>query len=247
MLPRYARSQVIEALRPHNLTLPNLASISAQQIGGFVSAGAHGTGASIPPVDDFVLDMTLVTPRLGCVRLSRSDSGLHKLAFNMVRVGLGAFGVAAEYTLSCVPAHDLLETTTVMTRGEAVENLPRLIKEHKHMRYMWIPYEDAVVVVTNDPASGPTTPSPPPPPSDRDPLGPLRSLLLSASADLSPSAIETMGMGELRDALLDIDPLDVEWVKKVNKVEHEFWKRVRAHSLFSPNELLMPPLLIRLN
>lgn len=38
-------SQVIEALRPHGLTLPNLASIAEQQIGGFVSVGAHGTGA----------------------------------------------------------------------------------------------------------------------------------------------------------------------------------------------------------
>lgn len=47
-------SQVIEALRQHGLTLPNLASIAEQQIGGFCSVGAHGTGATIPPCDEFV-------------------------------------------------------------------------------------------------------------------------------------------------------------------------------------------------
>lgn len=55
--------------RSHGLTLPNLASIAGeQQVGGFVSAGAHGTCASIPPVDEFFTSLTLVTPsRVGCL------------------------------------------------------------------------------------------------------------------------------------------------------------------------------------
>ena len=48
--------QVLEALAPHGLTLENLASIAAQQIGGFEQVGAHGTGASLPPVDEQVLE-----------------------------------------------------------------------------------------------------------------------------------------------------------------------------------------------
>lgn len=47
--------QVVEALRPYGLTLPNLASIAEQQMGGFVAVGAHGTGATIAPVDHYVL------------------------------------------------------------------------------------------------------------------------------------------------------------------------------------------------
>ena len=35
----------------HGLTLENLASIAEQQVGGFVSVGAHGTGARLPSVD----------------------------------------------------------------------------------------------------------------------------------------------------------------------------------------------------
>ena len=55
-------SEVVEALRPHGLTLQNYASIAEQQIGGFVQVGAHGTGAAIPPVDEQVVRLKLHTP-----------------------------------------------------------------------------------------------------------------------------------------------------------------------------------------
>ena len=55
-------SQVIDELRKYNLTLPNLASIAEQQMGGFIQVGAHGTGAQISPVDDFVTKLKMVTP-----------------------------------------------------------------------------------------------------------------------------------------------------------------------------------------
>ena len=62
--------QVVEALREHNLTLQNFASIREQAIGGFVQVSAHGTGATIPPVDEQVIAMTLVTPGQGTLHLS---------------------------------------------------------------------------------------------------------------------------------------------------------------------------------
>lgn len=62
--------QVVESLRPHGLTLQNFASIREQAIGGFIQVGAHGTGASIPPVDQQVVAMKLVTPALGTLELS---------------------------------------------------------------------------------------------------------------------------------------------------------------------------------
>lgn len=62
--------QVVEALRPHGLTLQNFASIKEQAIGGFIQVGAHGTGATIPPVDEQVVAMKLVTPALGTLELS---------------------------------------------------------------------------------------------------------------------------------------------------------------------------------
>ena len=157
----------------------------------------------------------------------------------MCRVGLGVFGVVAEYTLKCIPSHRLLEHTTVLTRAEAVEQLPSLLKGHKHMRYMWIPYEDAVVVVTNDPFDASVDPLPQAPLSPKDPLAPFRDLLKSHPNKVQTlDQIDGMGMGELRDSLLDLDPLSTEWVKKVNAAEHKFWKNACGYRYLPSDQLL---------
>ena len=64
--------EVVDAIRPHGLTLQNYASIAEQQVGGFLQVGAHGTGASIPPVDEQVVRLKLHTPALGPLELSES-------------------------------------------------------------------------------------------------------------------------------------------------------------------------------
>ena len=71
---------MVAALRPHNLTLQNYASIAEQQVGGFiqvpfrpsvvqshadglyVQVGAHGTGATVPPVDQTVSNACCRSP-----------------------------------------------------------------------------------------------------------------------------------------------------------------------------------------
>lgn len=133
-------SQVLDALRPHGLTLPNLASIAEQQIGGFVSVGAHGTGALIPPCDEFVTALTIVTPsENGVVKMTEAT---HGQLFRLARLGLGGLGILSEVTLKVIPAHRLVEQTSVLSRSEAKKQLPTLLKRHKHIRYMWVPYED---------------------------------------------------------------------------------------------------------
>lgn len=75
-----------------------------------MQVSAHGTGAGIPPVDEQVVAMTLVTPGQGTLQLSaEQDPELFRLA----RVGLGALGVVTDVTLQCVPVHRLLEHTFV--------------------------------------------------------------------------------------------------------------------------------------
>ena len=66
--------EVVEALRPHGLTLQNYASIAEQQISGFVQVGAHGTGAAVPPVDEQVVRLRLHTPALGALELSEASN-----------------------------------------------------------------------------------------------------------------------------------------------------------------------------
>ena len=255
-------SQVIEALREHDLTLPNLASIAEQQIGGFVSVGAHGTGATIPPCDDFVTGLTLITPsEHGVVKMSEKT---HGPLFRLARLGLGGLGILSEVTLRVVPAHRLVEQTIVLTRDEAKKQLNRLLKRHKHIRYMWIPYEDAVVVVTNDeetnlPLLGAGTEI-----SDgkggrkkivtdfdvqerysrKDQLEPLHKLLVDLlksrpDIDIDDDVINAMGFGDLRDMILALgNMLDPDHIKRCNKAEKEFWTKAQGLRILPSDQLL---------
>ncbi|KAJ7527041.1 hypothetical protein O6H91_16G033700 [Diphasiastrum complanatum] len=140
--------QVVEELKPHGLTLQNFASIKEQQIGGFIQVSAHGTGAVIPPVDEQVISLKLVTPALGTLELSpQSNADL----FYLARCGLGALGVVAEATLQCVPRHRLLEYTFATNVKEIRKKHKKWLQENRHLRYMWIPYTDTVVVVQSNP------------------------------------------------------------------------------------------------
>ncbi|CAM9141446.1 unnamed protein product, partial [Chrysoparadoxa australica] len=230
--------QVVDALKPFGLTLQNFASISEQQVGGFISVGAHGTGANIPPVDDQVVAMEIVTPGLGTIELSlESNSEL----FHLAKVSLGALGVVTHVTLKCVPLERLREETKVMTRSEVAAQHESLLRNNKHLRYMWIPYTDKVVVVTCNSMMSRRTTIPPSylvtcegaeehaegPEDSEDKaaaLEPLQQLLRSIQhKDISH--MEHMGFAELRDKLLEVDPLNKHWVAKCNQAEAEFWTR----------------------
>lgn len=116
---------VVEALRPHGLTLQNFASVREQQIGGFTQVSAHGTGATLPPVDQQIVSLRLVAAGLGPATMLSASDPAQRNVFDMVKVGLGSMGVATEFTLQCVPAHRLLETTFVATRAEVARKHSR--------------------------------------------------------------------------------------------------------------------------
>ncbi|XP_056158309.1 L-galactono-1,4-lactone dehydrogenase, mitochondrial isoform X3 [Syzygium oleosum] len=111
--------QLVDGIKEHGLTLQNFASIREQQIGGIVQVGAHGTGARLPPIDEQVISMKLVTPAKGTIEVSKEkDPEL----FYLARCGLGGLGVVAEVTLQCVDRQELVEHTTVSTMQEIKKN-----------------------------------------------------------------------------------------------------------------------------
>jgi L-galactono-1,4-lactone dehydrogenase len=224
-------------------------------MGGFVQVGAHGTGRSIAPVDHYVTQLKLVTPSRGLITLSEQDDDPE--LFHLAKVGLGCLGVVVQVTMSCIPAHFLREQTVVLTRQQAREQLNQLLAEHKHVRYMWIPYTDAVVCVTNDPVVPESTdrnknrglfawnakpPQDQKSTSDDERLGPLTDLLFQVTAASSEpqtrASIQGMGFAEIRDLLLAVNPLDVEHVKRCNEAEAEFWKRSQGSVVRPSDELL---------
>jgi L-galactono-1,4-lactone dehydrogenase len=232
-----ARVQAVaDALRPHGLTLQNYASIREQTVGGFTQVSAHGTGAAIPPADATVVAMKLVTPAEGTLRLSASKN---PELLRLAAVGLGCLGVAAELTLRVVPAHRLLERTHVATRAEVRRRHVEWLRAHRHLRYMWIPGVDAVVVVRCDPlpaaadgaeaaalaaaeaeaqaASGGRVYT------TAERAAPLRALL--EATGVAPAEAAALTWTELRDALVAAKPLDARWIAQVNAAEAEFWRR----------------------
>jgi L-galactono-1,4-lactone dehydrogenase len=256
---------VLDYLRPYGLTLPNLASIASQQIGGFTQAGAHGTGACIPPVEEQVKRMTLVTPGRGTLSLS-NDPDEHPELFEMAKCGLGALGIVAELELECKPLELLIERTSVMSRAEVVERHEQRLATNRHVRYMWIPFADAVVVVTVNAATeedfaaerdrGKNNVVRSEYDDEKAPEHPLRDLLRTCRKERTVSTtldgcnsgpvqdsevtcdISQLGFAQLRDELLSLAPLDVAHVQRVNRAEVEFWRRSAGTRIAPPDEVL---------
>lgn len=215
--------KLVEELRPYGLTLQNYASITEQQIGGLTQVGAHGTGIRVPPIDEHVVAMRLITPAVGELFLSASDND--PSLFQLARASLGLLGVVAEVTIQCVPAHKLVERTFVLTRKEVESRHHKLLAENRHLRYMWIPHTDDVIVVTGNPVKPGDEPIDPIY-AEQDRLAPARNLLKShPSCTLDDERISELHFMSLRDELLALDPINVEWVKKVNEAEAQFWRR----------------------
>ncbi|VEU33560.1 unnamed protein product [Pseudo-nitzschia multistriata] len=209
-------------------------------MGGFTQVGAHGTGKRIAPVDHYVTKLKMVTPGKGTIELTRDKDGR---LFELARLALGCLGVVVEITMECIPAHKLIEHTFVMTREEVMSKKAELLENHKHTRFMWIPYTDAVIVVTNDefdPAEHSAHPDMSA--SDKEKGNPLRDLLqqlyVESGRNFPEDDVKGMGFGELRDSLLAFAPLDVAHVKRCNKAEAEFWKQNEGYQIKPSDELL---------
>merc|ERR1712151_1136915 len=141
-------SQILEELQKYNLTLSNFSSITEQQIAGWTQTSAHGTGARIPTVDEMITKMTVVTPGRGTLELSAD--GPNADLFRWVRVGMGTLGVVSQVTLKCIPRYTLHEKTYCTNVADLRKNHARLLQTYRHVRYMWVPYTDTVVVVVSD-------------------------------------------------------------------------------------------------
>ncbi|KAJ3681053.1 hypothetical protein LUZ60_015542 [Juncus effusus] len=234
-------SQLVDALKEHGLTLQNFASIREQQIGGIIQVGAHGTGAKLPPIDEQVISMKLVTPAKGTIVISKEEDPEF---FYLARCGLGALGVVAEVTLKCVDRHELVEHTFVSNLNEIKKNHKKWLKENKHIKYLWIPYTDTVVVVQCNPPSKWKSQKLNSKYGKDEAVQHVRDLYgeslvkyrVEKSAD-EPD-INELSFTELRDKLLALDPLNKDHVIKVNRAEAEYWRKSEGYRVGYSDEIL---------
>jgi L-galactono-1,4-lactone dehydrogenase len=225
-------SAVLAELKKHGLTLENFSSIQEQQMGGWTQVSAHGTGISLPPVDEMIVSMEIATPMGGLLTLSDnagSDS-IHPLVnrdlFRMCKVGLGSLGVVTELVLKCIPRMDLVEHTNIKTRKTISPGHKKRLGDFRHVRYMWIPYSDTVVQITTNPYPAGVQKAGIVNHNNNDPTKEMRDLLLSIKPDKYKGSkkVDSMSFSQLRDELLDIAPLDLDLVKKINRAEAVFWR-----------------------
>ncbi|KAL6138024.1 hypothetical protein ACLB2K_063312 [Fragaria x ananassa] len=202
--------QLVDGIKDHCLTLQNFASIREQQIGGILQVGAHGTGARLPPIDEQVISMKLVTPAKGTIEVSKvKDPEL----FYLARCGLGGLGVVAEVTLQCVERQELVEHTTVSNMEEIKKNHKKLLSENKHVKYLYIPYTDTVVIVTDC----------------------LRKYRVVPDNSVD---VDELSFTELRDKLIALNPLNKDHIVKVNQAEAEFWRKSEGYRVGWSDEIL---------
>nr|AAT67210.1 mitochondrial L-galactono-1,4-lactone dehydrogenase [Rosa roxburghii] len=233
--------QLVDGIKDQGLTLQNFASIREQQIGGIVQVGAHGTGARLPPIDEQVISMKLVTPAKGTIEVSKEkDPEL----FYLARCGLGGLGVVAEVTIQCVDRQELLEHTIVSNMEEIKKNHKKLLSENKHVKYLYIPYTDTVVVVTCNPVSkwkGP--PKFKPKYTTDEAIQHVRDLYRECLKKYrvvpdNSVDINELSFTELRDKLLALNPLNKDHIVKVNQAEAEFWRKSEGYRVGWSDEIL---------
>lgn len=235
---------VADHIRESGLTLINYASIREQTIGGFTQIGAHGTGAGIPSVDDSVVGLKMVTPALGTISISKETN---PRLFELAKVGLGCLGVVTEVTLRCMPAHKLVERTFVTSVKEVKRNHTKWLQTNKHLRYMWLPATDSVVVVQcNEEGSAMAEAAV----QENavacakrgdiaDTSNPMRELIKSTEGiQLGGQDPDDLSPTECRDVLLAHDPLNASWVASVNQAEAAFWKSNEGIRIGYSDEIL---------
>nr|UER43480.1 L-galactono-1,4-lactone dehydrogenase [Viscum album] len=234
--------ELVDEVKEYGLTLQNFASIREQQIGGIIQVGAHGTGTRLPPIDEQIINMKLVTPSKGTIEVSKDkDPDL----FYLARCGLGGLGVVAEVTIQCVDRQQLVEHTFVSNINEVKKNHKKFLSENKHVKYLHIPYTDSVVVVRCNPVSWWKGPPKFKPKYSRDEAMQHVRDLYWDSLKNRPSfrvendpAMDQLSFTELRDNLLALDPLNKDHVLKINQAEAEFWRKSEGYRVGWSDEIL---------
>ena len=238
-------ADVSAALRPFGLCLPVSPSIKSMSLGGYLQSGVHGTGARLPPADAAARSITIVTPGRGTLRLGRGgtpddpDGSLFRLA----NVGLGALGVVAEVTIECDRVRWLVESVRVMSRQDAMTAQAELLATKRHVRFMWIPYTDTVVVVTHEDAAPGTNSEPSRTAAPAESISHFERLIPAALAIRGKSTEiqldpKTPSPTLLRQWLLSAAPIDAKWVERVNSAEAAYWSSAVGSRAGWSDELL---------
>jgi FAD/FMN-containing dehydrogenase len=121
------------------LALENLGDIDVQAVGGALSTGTHGTGATLRNLPARVSGLRLLLAD-GSLRVVREEDDPELLA--AARVSLGALGVITAARIDCVPAYRLHERTERLPIEQCLASLAERIAATRHFEFFWYPSRD---------------------------------------------------------------------------------------------------------
>ncbi|CAN5589343.1 D-arabinono-1,4-lactone oxidase [soil metagenome] len=133
-------------LDPLGLALENMGDIDRQTIAGATSTGTHGTVARFRGLAAQIVAITLVTASGDILRVSETEN---PALLPAVRLGLGAFGIAVEVTLQCVPSFLLKAVEHPEPFDETLDTFEQRAVEHDHFEFYYWPHTDKVMTRTN--------------------------------------------------------------------------------------------------
>ncbi|KAL5570685.1 hypothetical protein UlMin_020282 [Ulmus minor] len=147
--------------------------------------------------------------------------------FYLAGCGLRSLGVVAEVTILCIERQELAAHTTISNMEEIKKNHKKLLFENKHVKYMYIPYTDVVVVVVNCNLVSKWRGSPKSKPKYTvdEAMQPIQDLYKDS-------------LKKYRDKLLTLDPLNKVHVIKVNQAEADFLRKSEGFKVGWSDEIL---------
>jgi len=125
------------------LALQNLGSISAQTIGGLISAGSHGTGITHGILATTVKGLEIILADCSKVRC---DETQNTALFKAALCAMGALGIIFTVTIQCEPLFCLEAAQYPLPLQTVLNDVEKIINGAEFSRFWWFPHTQHCVV-----------------------------------------------------------------------------------------------------
>eukprot|EP00042_Codosiga_hollandica_P028387 m.148942 g.148942 ORF g.148942 m.148942 type:complete len:454 (+) comp52755_c0_seq1:285-1646(+) len=132
-----------EELAKHNLAFPSLGSISEQAAAGACATATHGSGINFGTSSSSIVALRLMTYDGQVIVASEKEN---RDVFEAARCSVGALGIITQLTMVFEPSFDLRMVEYEISFARMLSDWEDIVHRNEHMRFMWYPHTDTVVV-----------------------------------------------------------------------------------------------------
>ena len=125
--------------------MENLGDINKQTIAGAISTGTHGTGIQFGSISTQVVGMSLLQANGDILEINEASEGD---LLQAAQVSLGMLGIIIKVTLKVLPAYQLMAHSYRLSLEDSLQQLPKLLSNHRNMEFYWFPYTNTVQIKT---------------------------------------------------------------------------------------------------